>query len=121
MPYHFITIYRVRSLSHVLLDVEAEVLPGLDAKHKNEQQEIIHHCDDILNQLQKLLGKYSKLKSDSKDVREQVKRIWKRIQWEPEDIKELRSRIASNVAVLNTFQATVMRYFTTSYESFRLT
>jgi hypothetical protein len=38
-----------------------------------------------------------------------LKRVWKRLKWEPEDIRELRSRITSNVNLLNTFNGRLNR------------
>jgi Cdc6-like AAA superfamily ATPase len=35
--------------------------------------------------------------------------VWKRFKWEPEDIKELRSRINSNVTLLNAFNSQLTR------------
>jgi Cdc6-like AAA superfamily ATPase len=32
-----------------------------------------------------------------------VKRVWKRLKWEPEDIKQLRNRINTNIGLLNAF------------------
>jgi hypothetical protein len=49
------------------------------------------------------------LKLDPESVGKKVKRVWKRFKWEPEDIKELRSRINSNVALLNAFNGQLTR------------
>jgi Cdc6-like AAA superfamily ATPase len=38
-----------------------------------------------------------------------VKRIWRRLKWEPEDIKQLRSRISSNIGLLNAFTSRLTR------------
>jgi Cdc6-like AAA superfamily ATPase len=38
-----------------------------------------------------------------------VKRVWKRLKWEPEDITELRSRISSNIDLLNAFNGRLTR------------
>jgi hypothetical protein len=39
-----------------------------------------------------------------KGVGRNIKRVWKRLKWEPDDIRDLRSRIVANVILLNTFQ-----------------
>jgi Cdc6-like AAA superfamily ATPase len=49
------------------------------------------------------LDKYNELKSDHGGVSKRAKRIWKRLKWEPEDIKQLRSRISTNIGLLNAF------------------
>lgn len=35
--------------------------------------------------------------------------MWKRLKWEPEDIKELRSRIGTNIGFLNAFNGRLTR------------
>jgi hypothetical protein len=35
--------------------------------------------------------------------------VWKRLKWEPEDIRELRSRISSNITFLNAFNSQLTR------------
>ncbi|KAM0158771.1 hypothetical protein ACHAPG_003947 [Botrytis cinerea] len=95
----------VRSLSIVLQDIEDELsLPDLDTKQESELKEIVDGCRDVLEKLQRLLSTYGELRSDSRGVGYKAKRIWKRFQWEPDDIKELRSRITTNVAFLNAFR-----------------
>ena len=38
-----------------------------------------------------------------------MKKVWKRLKWEPEDIRELRSRINSNITLLNAFNGRLTR------------
>jgi chromosome segregation ATPase len=102
--------YRVRSLSIVLQDVEVAISePDLSNEHKTELREIANSCLNVLRKLEETLDKYSELNSGSKSVRSRVKRMWKRLQWEPEDIKDLRSRIVANITLLNTFQGRITR------------
>jgi Cdc6-like AAA superfamily ATPase len=49
------------------------------------------------------LVKYRGLESKPKSVGKKMRRAWKRLQWEPEDICDLRSRISSNISMLNAF------------------
>jgi hypothetical protein len=35
--------------------------------------------------------------------------MWKRLKWEPEDIKQLRSRISTNIGLLNAFTSRLTR------------
>ena len=72
----------------------------------------------FLKTLDKTLEKYQELGSDPKDCdpksfRFKVRRGWKRLRWEPEDIKELRSRITSNITLLNAFYGQLTRYLST--------
>ncbi|KAF7940554.1 uncharacterized protein EAE98_000681 [Botrytis deweyae] len=95
----------VRSLSIVLQDIEDELsLPDLNAKQKSELEEIIVGCRDVLEKLQRALSAYGELRSDSRGVGSKAKRIWKRLKWEPDDIKEFRSRVTTNVTFLNAFR-----------------
>jgi hypothetical protein len=60
------------------------------------------------------LEKYEELGSDPKDgdpksFRLKVRRGWKRLRWEPEDIKELRVRIISNISLLDVFNGQLTR------------
>ncbi|TGO14326.1 hypothetical protein BTUL_0055g00160 [Botrytis tulipae] len=96
---------KVQSLSIVLQDIEDELsLPDLNAKQKSELEEIIVGCRDVLEKLQRALSAYGELRFDSRDVGSKAKRIWKRLKWEPDDIKEFRSRVTTNVAFLNAFR-----------------
>lgn len=50
-----------------------------------------------------MLDKYRELASRERGVSKTAKRAWKRLTWEPDDIRELRSRITSNITLLNSF------------------
>ena len=49
------------------------------------------------------LAKYAELESQQTGIRRNVKRVWKRLCIEPEDIRNLRSRINDNITLLNAF------------------
>lgn len=66
-------------------------------------------CWNTLEELEKILDKYSELDSRPKSVSKRVKRAWKRLMWEPDDIRELRSRISSNITLLNAFSGKFTR------------
>ncbi|PMD24107.1 hypothetical protein NA56DRAFT_656564 [Hyaloscypha hepaticicola] len=93
----------VRSLSIVIHDVDivlSECEP--DGKQKTELQEIASSCHKILNDLEKTLDNYDELQTYSGNIDNRVKRVWKKLKWEPQDIQEIRNRITSNVTLLNT-------------------
>jgi hypothetical protein len=50
-----------------------------------------------------MLYKYIELEPRQRAIGQRVKRAWKRLTWEPDDVRELRSRITSNVTLLNSF------------------
>ena len=100
---------RLRSLL-IILNIEAVPSePGLNTKQKNELKAIADGCLNVLEKLKQTLDKYSELTSGSASVGSKAKRVWKRLRWEPEDIKELRSRISTNVSLLIAFNGQLTR------------
>jgi Cdc6-like AAA superfamily ATPase len=59
--------------------------------------------------LEETLDKYGELETSLKGVGKKLKRAWKRLTWEPEDVRELRSRISNNVGLLNAFNIRLAR------------
>ena len=72
-------------------------------------EDIDKGCRNVLDELQRILDKNSELISNSGSVGKRIKRVWKRLNWKPEDIDELRSRISTNIGFLNTFNGRVTR------------
>jgi hypothetical protein len=101
---------RVRSLSIVLQDIEI-VFPerALNDEEKKNLRDIVSGCQNVLDKLKEISGKYSELRSDTGSVGKRITRVWKRLKWEPEDIKELRSRISTNIGLLNAFYGRLIR------------
>jgi hypothetical protein len=92
------------------------VLPQRDLTSEQRQElvSIIVGCYNVLNTLNKTLEIYEELSSDpkardSKSFRFKVRKGWKRLRWEPEDIEELRSRIISNISLLNAFNGQLIK------------
>ncbi|GLB16234.1 hypothetical protein AtubIFM61612_006078 [Aspergillus tubingensis] len=98
----------VRNLSIVVQDLEVE-LSGkeLDRAQEAELCNIVQSCRSLLNDIQKLVGQYSELKHDY--CGNKVIRAWKRLRWEPIDAQYLRTRIGSQVSLLNAFNGRVLR------------
>jgi hypothetical protein len=96
---------RIRSLHIVLEDIEV-VLPGreLTDQHKAELHDIADGCRSVLKQLEGTLVKYEDVGVASEGISKKAKRAWRRLKWEPEDIREFRSRIITNIALLTAFQ-----------------
>ncbi|KAL2671363.1 hypothetical protein Neosp_013948 [[Neocosmospora] mangrovei] len=94
----------VRSLSIVLSDVEVSVSESeLDAWQRADLQAIVSSCRDVLEALEDTLDKYRDLNLGKERLGNRVKMVWKRIDWDPGEIGELRARITSNTMLLNTF------------------
>ena len=60
--------------------------------------------------LERTLSKYSELETDGGNLGIRMKRVWKRLRLEPEDIRELRDRITSNISLLSTYIGCISRY-----------
>ncbi|KAI1444648.1 hypothetical protein F5Y02DRAFT_427579 [Annulohypoxylon stygium] len=92
----------VRSLSIVLRDVDVALTENdFSEEQKNNIFNIARGCRDVLNDIEKALNKYSELDSKHSSINKTVKRVWKRFTWEPDDIRDLRGRITSNITLLN--------------------
>jgi hypothetical protein len=88
----------------VLQDFEV-ALSEIDINEKQTADlEIIEsNCRNTLLDLEKTLDRYGELDSSHGAAGKRAKRIWKRLQWEPEEVRELRDRITSNCTSLNLY------------------
>ncbi|CZR52360.1 related to 2-5A-dependent ribonuclease [Phialocephala subalpina] len=73
----------------------------LNDQQQTHLQEISSSCRNVLNELEKAARKYQEVECRGGSLSTKAKRVWKRLNWEPEDIRELRDRITSNVLLLN--------------------
>jgi Cdc6-like AAA superfamily ATPase len=91
-------------------DVEVDLSSKeLSNQQKTELQEIAASCRNILAQIEKSIHNYRELKTEDLMRRHTVKRVWKRLKWEPEDIHNLRQRLSSNIVLLNAFNGQITR------------
>ncbi|KAI4149988.1 MAG: hypothetical protein LQ340_004326 [Diploschistes diacapsis] len=96
--------FRLRSLTIILEDVEVFLSTSdITKDHEKNLCGITAGCQSALEDLEKKQNEYSSFKSQAEGIKGRVKRVWKRLAWEPEDIRDLRSRITSNIALLNSF------------------
>jgi len=103
---------RVKSLSNVLRDIED--IPDWQkptTRQKTELEDIAAGCRNVLEGLKDTLEKYQELDSNSnaRTFARKARRVWKRVKWEPDDIKEFRSRIAANITLLNAFNGRITK------------
>ncbi|KFY69225.1 hypothetical protein V496_00421 [Pseudogymnoascus sp. VKM F-4515 (FW-2607)] len=100
----------IRGLSIVLQDADiAFPKQELNTDQKRDLEAIDKGCRNVLNELQRILDKHSELGSEYASVGKRIKRVWKRLNWKPEDIDELRSRISTNIGFLNAFNGRLTR------------
>jgi hypothetical protein len=110
-------ISRVRSLSIILDDVKVVLLQrDLTNKQRKELVDIFVGCYNVLNTLKETLDKYKELDSNSKGYNPKsfsfkVRRGWKRLRWEPDNVKELWSCIALSISLLDAFNGRLTKYF----------
>ena len=101
---------RIKSRSNVLRDVEDLLQEReLISRQITDLRDIAEGCRNVLQDLKAKLEKYQELDASPKTFNVKARRVWKRLKWEPEDIKELRSRIIANVILLNAFQGRLTR------------
>jgi peptidoglycan hydrolase CwlO-like protein len=75
----------------------------LTSQQQAELGEIVKHCQSVLEELNKISNKFKELDPVAKGLDGKPRRVWKRFKWDQKDITELRSRISSNILLLNTF------------------
>ena len=94
----------------MLLDVDI-FLSGdnIPDNQKHELGTIINGCREVLKDTESTLDKYRDLGNKSKSIGNAAKRAWKRLTFEPDDVRQLRSRITSNITLLNSFIGGVTR------------
>jgi hypothetical protein len=102
----------VTGLSNVLRESES-VLSGQELAdwEKDALQGLLQGCHDILLKVGQVVDENSSLKSTTPDqsIRDKSRRAWKRMNWDPKDIQDLRSRITLNIGFLSAFNGSLNR------------
>ena len=98
----------MKSLSNILRDLE-DVLPEreLTLRQQLDHQEYIQGCENVLKDLEKIIDKYEILDAHPAGLGNKLRRSWKRLKFEPEDVRDLRSRLISNVGLWNSFMGSL--------------
>jgi hypothetical protein len=60
-------------------------------------------CQKILDELQQLLHKNTELGSKAGGTTKRIKRVWRKLQWDSDEINQLRSRINTTIGFLTAF------------------
>lgn len=90
----------VRDLTIILQDVEVQS-SSLSPTQIQDYHDTFATCRELLQELDTVLGQYLTLAEVGKTgTRQAIKRTWKRLKWEPEDIRDIRSRIAVKIEIL---------------------
>ena len=105
-----LTSNRVKSLSIILNDAgEIQLGRKLDEKEKADLKHIDDCCRKDLTELRHIFDTNSKLNPQKGGFVSGIKRSWKRLNWKPDDIRDLRDRIVFNTTMLNTFNQRIIR------------
>ncbi|UKZ53458.1 hypothetical protein TrVGV298_007250 [Trichoderma virens] len=92
----------VRGFSIILQDVEASCTQ-LSPEQSQEYQSVVTSCKHLLERLQTILDEYADVAEAGKaGKRTAIKRVWKRLKWEPDAIRDIRTQISVRIATLNS-------------------
>jgi hypothetical protein len=69
----------------------------------------VRGCRNVLATLDKTPQKYTELPQNCEGAVGKAKKVWKRLKWDPDDIRDLRDRVVANIALLNVFHGQVTR------------
>lgn len=110
LNYSLLTYGRVESLIIVLSRVE-----GLDEEEFDQQKDdvnqVIQSCDNVLRDLDSRLRKFHVFAKDSTpDWADRVRQAWKRIRWDQAEINNFRSRIVANISLMNLIISQANQY-----------
>ncbi|KAI0544207.1 ankyrin repeat-containing domain protein [Xylaria curta] len=79
----------------------------LSLNQRESLANILQNCKEILRDTQRTVNEYRESLEPERvhsGIRKKVKRIWKRFQLEPDDIRDLRNRMALSVTYCNAFR-----------------
>jgi hypothetical protein len=95
----------VRNLSIVANDIKIDLSNTILSSEQHTQlREIESSCRDVLADIERMIEKYSAVNAPHS-----FKRAWKRLRWEPDDVRDLRTRLCSNVGLLNAINGRITR------------
>lgn len=77
---------------------------ALSSEQETELQEIAASCSNVLTAIEKIIERYSVINDPHS-----FKKIWKRLKWEPDDVRDLRNRLCSNIGLLNAINGRITR------------
>ncbi|KAJ4855497.1 NACHT domain-containing protein [Trichoderma breve] len=92
----------IRAFSIILHDIEVNCTE-LGPEQSQEYQSVVASCKRLLVQLKRTLEEYSGVaKGDKTGKRTAIKRVWNRLKWEPDDIRDIRSQISVKIDTLRS-------------------
>lgn len=87
----------------VLQDVDVKVDESdLTPQQETNLEQAMSTCEAVLHDLQTVCNNFSDLDASQDHSRKSIRRVWKKLKWEPNEARELRERISSSIAMLTT-------------------
>ena len=70
---------------------------------------LLKGCRDVLDDAEKYIRKNEVLATDSSGLGTKTQKAWRRLQWDPTVINQLRDRMIANASYLNAFNNNIAR------------
>ncbi|KAL2676552.1 hypothetical protein Neosp_010313 [[Neocosmospora] mangrovei] len=97
-------------LSMVLQDVDVKVdETDLTPQQEANLEQAMSTCEAVLHDLQTVCDNFSDLDTSQGHSRKSIRRVWKKLKWEPDEARELRQRISSSNVMLTTLLNQISR------------
>lgn len=95
----------------MLQDISDQLLEDdlLDHKQKADLEQIGIPCRKLAKDLKEAIAKYQVLDNSGTSLKKRVKGAWRKLTFEPADIRDLRDRISSNFTALNAYLSRVTK------------
>jgi NurA-like 5'-3' nuclease len=102
---------RVAGLALLLDDIAQRTGASLTDKQTQDLSSLIHASRNLLEELNALVDKYSILGVDAEaaSFKNRFRKGSKKLAWDQDEVRELRSRITSNITLLNAFTSNILR------------
>ncbi len=105
------SFFRVKGLLSVLQDADdVSDRCELSERQKTGLEHIAGGCHNVLLDLQRFLDRYGSLQDRSPGFGNKVKRVWSRLEFEPDDILQLRERLILHISLLETCLGDISRF-----------
>lgn len=75
---------------------------GVSAQQFDQAKTVIENCRTLLEEIRSSVEKAAGVSEHDESTASKVKRLWQRVKWDGKVIEDFRSRISSNVSMLNS-------------------
>lgn len=93
----------------MLQDADILTERSLSRAQAAELSQVATACTNLQEELQVTLERYRVLERRPTDLSGKLKKAWKRVAWEPDDVRDIRGRITSNVTILEALNGRIIR------------